>query len=197
VPGATLPSRITWRSWVRTESEIAGSRRIGLRVVKTYPVYQNCLDDSRQRPLIDVQDLRIGVDGPEVDAQPPQSSGLKDLSSCSSLRGFIRTSTPPRDPGDVEEILSAVEDICCKSRAGVMQVARAAAERDNGFPLPMRVAYHDACHLAHAQGIRRQPRELLAAIPNLTLVPLAENEVCCGGAGIFNLGWHVKEWHQS
>jgi cysteine-rich protein len=88
--------------------------------------------------------------------------------------------------GDVEEILSAVEDICCKSRAGVMQVARAAAERENGFPLPMRVAYHDACHLADAQGIRRQPRELLAAIPNLTLVPLAENEVYCGSAGIFN-----------
>lgn len=54
-------------------------------------------------------------------------------------------------------------------------------------PLPLRVAYHDACHLAHAQGIRRQPRDLLASIPGLTIVPLAENDVCCGSAGIFNL----------
>jgi glycolate oxidase iron-sulfur subunit len=54
-------------------------------------------------------------------------------------------------------------------------------------PLHLRVAYHDACHLAHAQGIRREPRELLESIPGLTLVPIAENEICCGSAGIFNL----------
>jgi glycolate oxidase iron-sulfur subunit len=49
------------------------------------------------------------------------------------------------------------------------------------------VAYHDACHLAHAQGIRREPRALLQAIPGVRLVPFAEPEVCCGSAGIFNL----------
>jgi glycolate oxidase iron-sulfur subunit len=54
-------------------------------------------------------------------------------------------------------------------------------------PLNARVAYHDACHLAHAQGIRRQPRELLASIPGVTLVPVGEADVCCGSAGIFNL----------
>jgi hypothetical protein len=54
-------------------------------------------------------------------------------------------------------------------------------------PLPLRVAYHDACHLAHAQGIREAPRRLLAAIPGITLVPLADSEICCGSAGIFNL----------
>jgi glycolate oxidase iron-sulfur subunit len=53
--------------------------------------------------------------------------------------------------------------------------------------IPARVAYHDACHLAHAQGIRVQPRALLESIPGVTLVPLAENELCCGSAGIFNL----------
>jgi glycolate oxidase iron-sulfur subunit len=51
----------------------------------------------------------------------------------------------------------------------------------------LRVAYHDACHLAHAQGVRSQPRELLSAIPGLTIVPFAEPDVCCGSAGIFNL----------
>ena len=53
--------------------------------------------------------------------------------------------------------------------------------------LEMRVAYHDACHLGHAQGIRQQPRDLLAAIPGVTLVPVAEGDICCGSAGIFNL----------
>jgi glycolate oxidase iron-sulfur subunit len=49
------------------------------------------------------------------------------------------------------------------------------------------VAYHDACHLAHGQGVRREPRALLDAIPGLTTVPLADAEICCGSAGIFNL----------
>jgi glycolate oxidase iron-sulfur subunit len=53
--------------------------------------------------------------------------------------------------------------------------------------LEMRVAYHDACHLGHAQGVRQQPRELLAAIPGVTLVPVADGDICCGSAGIFNL----------
>jgi glycolate dehydrogenase iron-sulfur subunit len=54
-------------------------------------------------------------------------------------------------------------------------------------PLPMRVAYHDACHLAHAQGVREQPRALLRGIPELELVEPAEWELCCGSAGIYNL----------
>jgi glycolate oxidase iron-sulfur subunit len=54
-------------------------------------------------------------------------------------------------------------------------------------PLPLRVAYHDACHLAHAQQIREAPRELLRAIPGLELVTPAEWELCCGSAGVYNL----------
>ena len=54
-------------------------------------------------------------------------------------------------------------------------------------PLPLRVAYHDACHLAHAQGVRQQPRDLLQQIPGVELVPVAEEELCCGSAGIYNL----------
>lgn len=55
------------------------------------------------------------------------------------------------------------------------------------LPEPLRVAYHDACHLAHAQGVTVQPRRLLAAIPNLQLVEIAESEICCGSAGTYNL----------
>jgi glycolate oxidase iron-sulfur subunit len=54
--------------------------------------------------------------------------------------------------------------------------------------VPLRVAYHDACHLAHAQGIRAQPRLLLTAIPELELIEVqTERDVCCGSAGIYNL----------
>ncbi len=54
-------------------------------------------------------------------------------------------------------------------------------------PLPMSVAYHDACHLAHAQGVRAQPRNLLRGIPGLELKEIAEPELCCGSAGIYNI----------
>jgi glycolate oxidase iron-sulfur subunit len=54
-------------------------------------------------------------------------------------------------------------------------------------PLRARVAYHDACHLAHAQRVRQQPRALLAGIPGLDLVEIPEGDQCCGSAGIYNL----------
>jgi glycolate oxidase iron-sulfur subunit len=54
-------------------------------------------------------------------------------------------------------------------------------------PINLRAAYHDACHLAHAQQVRAQPRELLRAIPGLELLEPAEWELCCGSAGIYNL----------
>jgi len=54
-------------------------------------------------------------------------------------------------------------------------------------PLSLRVAYHDACHLSHGQGIRKQPRAVLAAIPGIQLVDVPEPEQCCGSAGVYNL----------
>jgi len=55
------------------------------------------------------------------------------------------------------------------------------------YPLKLRVAYHDACHLQHAQGIREQPRRLLATIPELEIAEIPEATLCCGSAGVFNL----------
>jgi glycolate oxidase iron-sulfur subunit len=54
-------------------------------------------------------------------------------------------------------------------------------------PVPVTAAYHDACHLGHAQRITRQPRELLRAIPSLDLVELPDAGTCCGSAGVYNL----------
>jgi glycolate oxidase iron-sulfur subunit len=55
------------------------------------------------------------------------------------------------------------------------------------LPEPLQIAYHDACHLAHAQGVTAAPRRLLSAIPNLTLVNFPEADLCCGSAGTYNL----------
>ena len=55
------------------------------------------------------------------------------------------------------------------------------------LPEPLELAYQDACHLAHAQGVRSAPRELLGAIPNLTLVEPEDWELCCGSAGTYNI----------
>jgi glycolate oxidase iron-sulfur subunit len=69
---------------------------------------------------------------------------------------------------DVSEILSGLAPVATR------------------HPLRLKVAYHDACHLAHAQRIRAQPRALLTAIPDLALVEL-DNDTCCGSAGVHNL----------
>ena len=59
--------------------------------------------------------------------------------------------------------------------------------RSQRRPLKLRVAFHDSCHLQHAQGVRAQPRALLAGIPGLELAEIPESVICCGSAGIYNL----------
>ena len=66
-------------------------------------------------------------------------------------------------------------------------VAEFGEPRAPRHPLPLRVAYQDACHLAHAQGIRQAPRDLLRSIPGIELLSLPEADICCGSAGIYNL----------
>ena len=61
---------------------------------------------------------------------------------------------------------------------------RAAAPRAE---LKLTIAYHDACHLGHAQRITAQPRKLLRDIPGVTLIDIADGGTCCGSAGIYNL----------
>jgi len=75
----------------------------------------------------------------------------------------------PRKVRDVHEFLAEIEP------------------RAPRHPLALRVAYHDACHLAHAQQIRTQPRDLLRAVPGLELLEPAEWEICCGSAGVYNM----------
>ena len=53
--------------------------------------------------------------------------------------------------------------------------------------VPLKAAYHDACHLQHAQGVRAQPRRLLQTVPGVEVREIGESEICCGSAGIYNL----------
>jgi len=59
--------------------------------------------------------------------------------------------------------------------------------RAERHPVTKCVAYHDSCHLQHAQKVRLQPRQLLAGIPGLTVAEMPEGALCCGSAGIYNL----------
>jgi glycolate oxidase iron-sulfur subunit len=60
-------------------------------------------------------------------------------------------------------------------------------EKPRGWDAPRAIAYHDACHLANAQGVRVPPRDLLRAIPGVELREIANAHLCCGSAGTYNL----------
>ena len=72
----------------------------------------------------------------------------------------------------------------CRDVSEILAELPQRAERN---PLRLKVAFHDSCHLQHAQGVRTQPRTLLAGIPELELLEIPEAAICCGSAGIYNL----------
>ena len=72
----------------------------------------------------------------------------------------------------------------CKDISEILCEMEPQAKR---HPLKLRTAYHDACHLQHAQGVREQPRRLLSGIPELEVAEIPEGSLCCGSAGVYNL----------
>lgn len=72
----------------------------------------------------------------------------------------------------------------CEDISEILSELSPRAERK---PLRTRVAFHDSCHLQHAQGVRSQPRSLLAQIPGMQVMEIPESPICCGSAGIYNL----------
>ena len=69
----------------------------------------------------------------------------------------------------------------------ISEILTELSPRSERRPLKARVAFHDSCHLQHAQGVRAQPRSLLQQIPGTQLVEIPESAICCGSAGIYNL----------
>jgi Fe-S oxidoreductase len=104
----------------------------------------------------------------------------------SAMKEYERLLNDPGDPGDDSGWATRAAAMSGRVRdlSEFLAELGPAAPR---HPLPVTVAYHDACHLGHAQGITRQPRELLRAIPELNLVELADAGTCCGSAGVYNL----------
>jgi glycolate oxidase iron-sulfur subunit len=81
----------------------------------------------------------------------------------------------------------AAEEFAAKVVDVSVLLAQLGIVAPSAWPEPLTLAYHDACHLSHAQGITAEPRALLAAIPNVTLAEIPEAELCCGSAGTYNL----------
>ncbi len=98
----------------------------------------------------------------------------------SSLKEYdVLLADDPRYAARAEAFVAKVRDL-----AELLTELGPVAKR---HPLPLTVAYHDACHLAHAQGVRAQPRALLRGIPGLQLREIADPEICCGSAGVWNV----------
>ncbi len=87
---------------------------------------------------------------------------------------------------DDPEWAERARTLAAKAR-DLSEVLADVADRIPLGPVPLRVTYQDPCHLAHAQGIRAQPRQLLRLIPSLDLVEMREADRCCGSAGIYNV----------
>jgi len=106
---------------------------------------------------------------------------LTDVAGCgSAMKGYGRLLADDRKwAAAAERLAGKVRDI-----SEFLVDLGPAAERHS---LPMTVAYHDACHLAHGQGISSQPRRLLGGIPDLRVVDLPDGGRCCGSAGTYNL----------
>ena len=72
----------------------------------------------------------------------------------------------------------------CKDPSEVLAELTPRAPRQG---MALKVAYHDPCHLQHAQGITAQPRAALRTIPGVQILELPESALCCGSAGVYNL----------
>lgn len=110
---------------------------------------------------------------------------IVNVAGCGSMLkdyGHIAHELEPDDEG--------LQDSLSRCSAKIKDVSEFLSELGIVPPtgeIRMRAVYHDACHLAHAQKIREQPRELLSKIPGLEVIPIAEADICCGAAGSYNL----------
>ncbi len=129
------------------------------------------VDEARDfaRSLLDCFDVS------SVDAVVVNSAGC---GSTMKEYGYLLRDDP-RFADKAERFSSAVRDFAefLDERTQIAQY----------HPLELRVAYHDACHLSHAQGVRDAPRRVLGTIPGLEIFEVPEGEICCGSAGVYNL----------
>jgi glycolate oxidase iron-sulfur subunit len=134
-----------------------------------------------------------GADGPAMELAETNARALPDdvdavivnVAGCGSMLkdyGHVAHEVDPENADRQARLAALASRVCDVSEF----LARLGPIPPQGR-LPLKATYHDACHLVHAQRVREQPRDLLALIPGLELVPLAESEICCGAAGSYNL----------
>ncbi len=128
------------------------------------------LNSARSQAINNIQ-----VFSSEVDAIVTNAAGCG-----SGMKEYPLIFTGTQWETQAEEFADRVQDIS-------EFLVKLGLQEPSALSEPMQVAYHDACHLAHAQGITAAPRQLLAQVPNLTLLPIAESEICCGSAGTYNI----------
>jgi glycolate oxidase iron-sulfur subunit len=117
----------------------------------------------------------LGVMPADVDAIVTNAAGC---GSAMKEYGALLAGTP--DAGRAEAFAARVRDVSeLLDQIGLV--------RPLALSSPMTVAYHDACHLAHAQKVKAPPRRLLSAVRNLTVRDVPDAEICCGSAGLYNL----------
>jgi glycolate oxidase iron-sulfur subunit len=152
--------------------------RNGVEVV--IPPEQGCcgalsMHTGDQGQALSLARQNLGAFPEDVDAIVTNAAGCG-----SGMREYPLLFAGQAEAGRAQEIAALVRDV---SSFLVELGWEAPPELDN----PLLVAYHDPCHLAHAQGVRQAPRQLLTSIPGLTLLEVPEGDMCCGSAGTYNL----------
>ncbi len=166
-------------------STVAALAANGCRVV--VPSGQGCCGalalhaGDRERALVDARrTLDAFVAATPEDGSPPAI--VVNAAGCGALMkswGELFADDPAR--------AAAARAVASRVRDATELLAELGVRPPTVAALPRRIAYHDPCHLAHAQGVRRQPRELLAAMPGVVLVPMEDEDLCCGSAGHYNV----------
>ena len=133
-------------------------------------------------------DYHSGVEGPALELARRNLAAFKaagvdaiivNAAGCGAMLKDYAHILPAESHDDAARFVAKVKDIS--------EFLMALGPVPPRGSVPLKVTYHDACHLCHGQQIRSQPRALLAMIPGLELVPLEETEICCGAAGTYNL----------
>lgn len=202
-----LPDRLPAKRWLPEVQPAAGRRRARVALVA------GCAQEVLSPDINDACLKVLARNGVEVVI--PRNQGCcgslaLHTGAVEQARALARKNLRAF-PGDVDAIITTAagcgsgmkeygllfKDDCDEERARrfAAQVADVTTFLDQlglvdpppVLPGPWKVAYHDACHLLHAQGIREAPRRLLRAIPNLELVEVPDGEICCGSAGTYNM----------
>jgi glycolate oxidase iron-sulfur subunit len=116
-----------------------------------------------------------------LDVDPPLDAVVTNIAGCGAMLKEYAHLFALDDPhrARVDAFASCVRDI--------HEFLAALPAHPPHVAVPQRVAWHDPCHLVHAQRVRQQPRDLLRMIPSLELVDLPGSDRCCGAAGTYNL----------